>query len=109
MRQQLSRSMVNCVSSWSVAPDNPVFAGHFPGHPIVPGVMLLDHAIRLARTVLPLSQCGWQVGHTKFLSAVVPGESLDFNLAERDNGSISFTIFVGERCVASGLLSPLKP
>jgi 3-hydroxymyristoyl/3-hydroxydecanoyl-(acyl carrier protein) dehydratase len=49
----------------------------------------------------------WQVGNTKFLSPVDPGESLNFTLVERDNGSIAFTVFVGERGVASGLLIPI--
>jgi 3-hydroxymyristoyl/3-hydroxydecanoyl-(acyl carrier protein) dehydratase len=100
--------MAERVFSWSVAPDHPVFAGHFPGHPIVPGVMLLDHAISLAGSMLIPKPGAWQVGNAKFLSPVVPGESLDFKLVERDTGSIAFTVFVGERGVASGLLTPVR-
>lgn len=103
MHKQPWRNMAERIFSWSVAPDHPVFAGHFPSHPIVPGVMLLDHAIRLAG-----APCGWQVGNAKFLSPVNPGESLAFTLVERDNGSITFTIFAGERGVASGLLTPIS-
>lgn len=90
--------------TWSVAPAHPVFAGHFPGHPIVPGVMLLDHAIKLAAGMLADPPEAWQVGHAKFLSPVAPGEALRFTLTERENGGISFVIFVGERGVVSGLL-----
>ena len=95
--------------TWSVAPGHPVFAGHFPGHPIVPGVMLLDHAIRLAAGSLANSPGVWQIANAKFLSPVGPGEALAFTLVERDNGSIAFAISAGQRRVASGLLSPARP
>ena len=89
------------------APDHPVFAGHFPGHPIVPGALLLAEALQaLDRAGIATGGC--EIASAKFLSPVVPGESLDFTLVERDTGSIAFTVFVGERGVASGLLIPIS-
>lgn len=90
--------------TWFVAADHPALPGHFPGRPIVPGVVLLDRAI-LCATELTGSGC-WQIGNGKFLSPVGPGETLSFVLETRASGSITFRVRSGERDVASGSLTP---
>ena len=66
-----------------IAQDHPAFAGHFPGTPMVPGVVLLDaviHALLLTGRprangdgAAPTPVC--QISAAKFLSPVGPGES----------------------------------
>lgn len=79
--------------------DHPVFAGHFPGHPIVPGAMLLDRAQQLIEAAT-----GWQLtglAMAKFLSIAQPGDALVLDHEPLD-GAVRFTIRCGERTVASG-------
>lgn len=78
-----------------IATDHPAFAGHFPGRPIVPGVVLLDQAQLLVEAI-GLQVCG--LAMAKFLSPVGPGEALwlDFE------SSGTFTIRAENRKVASG-------
>ena len=97
---------------WTVPADHPAFAGHFPGNPIVPGVVLLDQAILFAEKMLGRSgQSGlnWQVGNAKFFSPVKPEEALTFALEAKASGSISFSIRTIERDIASGSLKPPPP
>ena len=97
--------------SWLVPVDHPAFAGHFPGRPIVPGVVLLDRAILFAEQLLGSDSLtgAWQVGNAKFFSPVGPGEALTFTLEQKTSGSIAFKVRASERDVASGSLTPTQP
>ncbi|WP_306605241.1 3-hydroxyacyl-ACP dehydratase FabZ family protein [Azonexus sp.] len=91
---------------WAVPTDHPAFAGHFPGRPIVPGVVLLDQAMLFAEQLSGQADCHWQISNAKFLSPVGPGETLNFTLQRKSSGSIAFSVHAAERPVASGSLMP---
>lgn len=87
------------------AADHPVFAGHFPGMPIVPGVMLLDAAARAIATDCGFSGGAWQINSVKFLSPLQPDETAMLKFETQANGSVRFDIAVGERSIASGSMT----
>lgn len=85
----------------TVPADHPAFAGHFPGAPILPGVVLLDTVVRLA----PDASAGVrQIASAKFLSPVAPGEQLVISYARTAGAGLRFDIACGARKVASGTL-----
>jgi 3-hydroxymyristoyl/3-hydroxydecanoyl-(acyl carrier protein) dehydratase len=65
----------------TIAADHPAFAGHFPGRPIVPGVVLLDLAQHAVADETGLLLEGLAVA--KFHRPVSPGQdlALDYRLA----------------------------
>jgi 3-hydroxymyristoyl/3-hydroxydecanoyl-(acyl carrier protein) dehydratase len=89
----------------TIAVDHPAFPGHFPGQPIVPGVVLLDETLHLLETELQRPLDHYQLGSAKFLSPVGPGETLLIRYESKDNGSVRFDISCGERKVATGSLT----
>jgi 3-hydroxymyristoyl/3-hydroxydecanoyl-(acyl carrier protein) dehydratase len=90
--------------NWSVPVDHPAFAGHFPGHPVVPGVVLLDQALLGICKAVGWPEAPCQIAACKFLSPVEPGESLRFSYQVQPNGSLNFEIAGNGRLVATGKL-----
>lgn len=89
-----------------IPPDHPAFAGHFPGAPVLPGVVLLAHVLRAAEAEAAPEGAGWQIDQVKFLGPVGPGSDLCIELAPR-GAAVGFEVRHGARLVASGRLSRL--
>lgn len=89
-----------------IAADHPAYAGHFPGAPVLPAVVLLDAVLRELGQPEGTPLPRWQIGSAKFLSAVRPGEPVSLEREPLPNGSLRFVIRAGERTVAQGLLTP---
>ena len=90
-----------------IPPDHPAFAGHFPGHPVLPGVVLLALVMQalaarpaLAELVGPTPQ----ISNAKFLQPVGPGTRLRIALKEQGTG-VAFEVLNGDTAVARGQLA----
>jgi len=92
-------------SRFFIAADHPAFAGHFPGRPIVPGVVLLDHALHAIGQATGLPVEGGQLGQAKFLNPVGPDSELAVRFETSPTGSIRFEVRQGETKVASGVVT----
>ncbi len=69
--------------------DHPALAGHFPGRPLVPGVLVLDHVLQAVRAhsgkkIVRLAQ-------VKFLSALLPSERAHTS-CEVDQERVNFRV-----------------
>ena len=81
------------------------FAGHFPGLPILPGVVQVDWAVRLAAEQLPCAHSVASVDRLKFMAPVSPGSVLKLTLAhDSARQRVQFAYRVNERDCASGVI-----
>ncbi|WP_186114272.1 AMP-binding protein [Burkholderia gladioli] len=81
------------------------FAGHFPGCPILPGVVQVDWAVRLARRLLPTPASVSAIDHLKFKAPVLPGAVLALSLAhDAERRRVRFVFRLGERECATGTI-----
>jgi 3-hydroxyacyl-[acyl-carrier-protein] dehydratase len=84
----------------AVARDHPAFAGHFPGRPIVPAVVIL------AEVMAAMGQDReWDIAQAKFLRPVGPGDALVLR-HEAHGAQVRFEVRSGEHVVATGALAP---
>ncbi len=52
--------------------DHDIFSGHFPGHPVVPGVCMMEMVKELTQGVLNQSLVLSVAGNVKFLQLITP-------------------------------------
>lgn len=86
----------------TVPADHPAFAGHFPGRPVVPAVVLLDTVIETAeaRTQLRVGE----VVRMKFHRPLGPETPFTLRLDVGGDGRIEVSCRVGDEPLLSGVL-----
>ena len=92
-------------TSMQIAHDHPAFAGHFPGQPLLPGVLLLAQVLEAALADPALiGRLGDapRLSNAKFLSPVRPGDRIEMTFDTASNLRLGFEVRCGERLAASG-------
>lgn len=100
------KSGMNGVTHWIVPADHPAFAGHFPGNPILPGVVLLDMALQAIAVSAGTRLDTCEIGAVKFLHPTHPGDQLEIRHQFSVGGAIHFDIAAGSRKISSGNIVP---
>ena len=84
--------------------DHPSLAGHFPGHPVVPGVVMLGEIMNAIREMAKENIEFVGMPSAKFMSPLNPREPLTIRLNQQGDGATEFTCATGSRLIASGRL-----
>ena len=112
---------IRCVAVKFVDPANPVFAGHFPAKPILPGVFLIEAVAQTAGVMLGSARPEVSVksdggvallaavNRFKFLKPVTPGQTLRVETKKLTEAlqmsCIGGTVWVDGEMVANGELT----
>jgi 3-hydroxyacyl-[acyl-carrier-protein] dehydratase len=78
----------SCVGLKNVTINEPHFQGHFPGRPVMPGVLLIEGMAQTAGALCSLAQAGstpklvyfMTIDNAKFRKPVVPGDTVEFHV-----------------------------
>jgi len=103
----------------NVTINEPFFIGHFPGHPIMPGVLIIESMAQAGGFMLlkkvddPKSKLIYFLGvdKVKFRKAVLPGDTLRHVLTldsfKRGICIMTAKSYVGEKLVCEGILKAM--
>lgn len=105
----------SCVAVKNVSFDEPFFQGHFPGEPVMPGVLIIEAMAQAgAVAILSLEQYRGKTAYfggiknARFKRKVVPGDQLRLEVkisSMRMNMGLGVgTAYVGDEVAASGEL-----
>lgn len=88
----------------SVPARHPALTGHFPGNPIVPGVVILEAVICAAEAWLGAGFHVIGLSQAKFLTPLQPDETARIELVRRGS-LLDFAVHRGAATIAKGTLS----
>ncbi len=104
----------SCTGIKNVSANEPCFQGHFPGHPIMPGVLIIEAMAQTSATLVVASMEGvscdthivyfMTIDSARFRNPVVPGDTMHIKVKkERTRGNVwkfRGEAYVGEKLCA---------
>lgn len=91
-----------------IPPDHPCLPGHFPGRPLVPGVVVLERVLAAVEAGHgPLGAL--RLPQVKFLRPLLPDQEAEIALEQLDAGRWRFRVTHRGAAVASGEVAAEAP
>lgn len=100
MRHELQRT---------ISPTHPALAGHFPGNPVVPGVVILSEIVQATEAWLHWARDPVSVTSVKFMRLLRPSEPFTLLLERLSESTVSFAVLRGGDHIAAGTLHRADP
>ena len=111
---------ISCIGIKNVTINEPFFPGHFPGHPIMPGVLIIEAMAQTASALVvhgydgdttDLSVYLMKVDNAKFRKPVLPGDQLKMEIKkEKNKGDIwqfNGKAYVDESLVSEAMITAM--
>ena len=106
-----------CVGIKNVSINEPFFQGHFPGHPVMPGVLIVEAMAQVAGIMAYMASDDetkkkvsyfMSIDSAKYRKPVFPGDQLrieiETNFCKRGIWGVNGKVYVGENLVTEAVL-----
>lgn len=87
-----------------ISASHPSLPGHFPGRPVVPGVVVLSEVVAAVEEMLGCSVNINQLPAVKFTHPLLPEDDFVISLEVVKDGQIKFRCMAGDTMLANGNL-----
>ena len=91
------------VDKFTVQADHPSLQGHFPGNPVVPGVVILNEIVRRVEQTF-MSQTVAGINYIKFIKPLRSDIEVELRFDEGKTGVVSFACEGNESVIVKGQL-----
>ena len=88
-------------TNFLIGDDHPSLPGHFPGHPVVPGVVVLSHVFSELRLHLGDRQIVG-IHRMKFLQPILPLQKLRVEIGLQQSDRLPFKCWLGDAVAMEG-------
>jgi predicted hotdog family 3-hydroxylacyl-ACP dehydratase len=92
------------IATIAIPEDGPLFAGHFPGHPILPGIAELTLVARALASEAPFPDVS-AIPFARFRGLVRPADALEIAASPRGEGRFRFEVRRQGELVANGAMT----
>ncbi len=86
---------------FTIPSDHPSLRGHFPGNPVVPGVVVLDRVLDAVQVASGAPVGALRLPQVKFMQPLLPGQPATVGV-DGVGPKWRFRVHHGERLIASG-------
>jgi 3-hydroxymyristoyl/3-hydroxydecanoyl-(acyl carrier protein) dehydratase len=94
---------VRPIGTFTVSSEHPSLPGHFPGNPVIPGVVLLDEMLGVVAQATGLA-APLLLQRAKFEGMAVPDQTVTVLIEEQDTAALRFRCEAEGRRLVSGSL-----
>lgn len=96
----------DCVLLLKMNPEIRWFTGHFPGQPVLAGVVQTHWAAELSKAIFPLGETFQRIDNLKFQTVILPKQIVSLHLRHSpDSRSVKFTYQCADTLCSEGKLT----